>query len=116
MATSERNLINEHLKTLTPNQRRFRINAGVAWTGDVTRLPSGDLLIKNPRPFHGAPKGWPDLCGMDSIEITSGMVGQKIAVFVGEEFKTAHTRMSREQSLFADMCKRLGAVFRIIRG
>jgi hypothetical protein len=116
MAQKERDLITTHLAALTPDQRRFRINAGMAWTGQVTRINATDVIIRNARPFHGAPAGFPDTVGFDSVVITSGMVGQRVAIFCGEEYKTGRQQLSREQKLFRAMAERLGAVFRVIHG
>jgi hypothetical protein len=115
MGQAEHDLIAAHLKNLASDKRRFRINAGMGWSGETVRLESGDLLIRNPRPFHGAVKGWPDLAGWDTVEITPDMVGKKIAVFVGEEFKTGKLKLSREQRLFRDCLERMGGIFRVIR-
>jgi hypothetical protein len=116
MGQAEHGLIASYLASLTPDKRRFRINAGMGWTGDVTRLKNGDILIHNPRPFHGGPRGFPDIAGWDCVEITPGMAGQKIAVFTGEEFKTGKLKLSREQGLFKKCLERMGGVFRVIHG
>ncbi|MDR0656550.1 MAG: hypothetical protein LBG22_09585 [Treponema sp.] len=115
MGRAEHDLISAHLASLTPDKRRFRINAGMGWSGETSRLKNGDIIIHNPRPFHGAPKGFPDTVGWDCVEITPGMVGKKIAVFVGEEFKTGKLKLSREQGLFKKCLERMGGVFRVIR-
>jgi len=115
MAEQEKELINSRLKLLTPLQRRFRINAGSAWSGEVVKQTDNFIILKNPRRFIGAPTGWPDLCGWDSVKITPEMVGQKISVFVGEEFKTPHVRMSKEQTIFGKLLLRMGGIFKIVR-
>jgi hypothetical protein len=115
MAEAERELIQTRLHLLEKNQRRFRINAGQGWAGDIVKQTPEMIVIKNPRVFHGAPKGWPDLCGWDEIEITLDMVGTRVAVFVGEEFKTKGVRMSKEQTIFQRVLTAMGGIFKIIR-
>jgi hypothetical protein len=112
MGHKERDLISERLAHLAPNERLFRINAGMGWAGRAVRV--GDkVVIKNPYPLHAAPEGWPDLCGWRSVTITPDMVGQTVAVFVGEEVK-ATGKASARQSAFGDLIKRMGGIFRII--
>jgi hypothetical protein len=126
MAELERDLIDARLRLLGDSQRRFRINAGQAWAAApkdtlhpsrpmTVRVMPGDVILRRARVFHGAPKGWPDLCGWDSIVITPEMVGQTVAVFVGEEFKTPHVRMSPEQGIFRDCLTRMGGRFEVMR-
>lgn len=79
----------------------FRNNVGTAWTGDVSRLNDGSILIRNPRPFHaGLCKGSSDLIGWRSITITQDMVGEKIAVFCAVEVKDGKGRPTKEQIHF----------------
>lgn len=57
----------------------FRVNIGQAWTGEVHRLPNGDLLIKKPRPFNtGLPSGFSDLLTVTKVTVTQEMVGEVI--------------------------------------
>lgn len=66
----------------------FRCNVGEGWTGESVRLPSGDVLIHNPRRFStGLPKGFPDLMAMSP----TGTVG-----FI--EVKTQTGRVRPEQT------------------
>ena len=115
MGQAERDVSTEYLHTLTADQRRFRINSGVAWTGTVIHRPDGSLLIRDPRPFHGAPKGSPDFWGWDSVRITTEMVGQTVAVFVGAEVKSKNVRLSKFQKMFRDCLTRVGGRFIEVR-
>jgi len=110
----ERDLINKRLSTLPDNVRLFRINAGMGWTGEILRKTDDLVIIKNPRPFHSAPKGWPDLVGWETITITPDMVGQSIAVFLFEEVK-ATGRLSKFQKKFREVLEKMGGIFRVIR-
>jgi hypothetical protein len=113
MSQPEKSKIKEILSTLPENKRLFRINSGMGWAGKFSW--NGEYgVIKNPRPLHAAPTGWPDLCGWESITITPDMVGKKVAVFVGEEVKMTG-RLSREQKIFKELLERMGGIFRVHR-
>ena len=124
MGIKERALITRKLASVEQNERLFRINAGLAWTsspGETTRVTRemtvkvyrGDMILRRPRPFHGAPPGFPDMVGWQTVEITPEMVGQKIAVFTGIEAK-ATGGLSPEQRKFRDVLESMGGVFRVL--
>ena len=125
MGVKERNLITRRLASTKPNERLFRINAGLAWIAEksctfraskamtVTVAP-GDMILRRARPFHGAPPGFPDMIGWQTVEITPEMVGQKIAVFTGIEAK-ATGDLSPEQRKFRDVLEAMGGVFRVLK-
>lgn len=125
MGAPERKLINETLKNLPENKRLFRINAGTGWTcspSDMIHVRKamtipvfpGYIVMRKPRIFHGAPNGWPDLAGWETVEITPEMVGQKIAVFIAEEVK-ATGGLSDIQKMFRDTLEKMGGVFRVVK-
>lgn len=99
---------------LPENMRLFRFNAGMAWTGEVQGFPNHTIILKNPRPFHGAPNGFPDLAGWTMVEILPEMVGQKIAVFTGVEGKATGTLRS-DQKAFKSLVEDSGGRFLILR-
>jgi len=105
----QKDLINQYLINLQKNERVFRINAGMGWTGKVTHKGKF-VIIENPYPLHAAPTGWPDLCGWETIKITPDMVGQKIAVFKGVEVK-ATGKLSDDQERFRDLILKMGGKF-----
>jgi len=112
MGTKERDIINEVLRNMPENQRLFRINAGMGWAGRAVK--HGNItVIKNAFPFHGAPEGWPDICGFESKTITPDMVGEKIAIFKGIEIK-ATGKLSPKQLHFKEMILRMGGIFEVI--
>ena len=115
MGHNEQEIIKNRLLSLAGNERLFRINAGTGWVGQTVKHSPAMIILKNPRPFHGAPNGWPDLCGWQTVEITSDMVGQKIAVFTGEEVKAGKDQMRKEQTGFRDIIERMGGVYRVIK-
>jgi hypothetical protein len=82
--------------------RLFRINTGLAWTGDaVERLGNGDIVIRNARPLHsGMVKGGADLIGWRTVDVTPQMVGQRVALFAAIEAKSGRGRLTPEQQQF----------------
>jgi hypothetical protein len=111
----EQELIKKRLRGLDPERERlFRINAGMGWSGEILRREKTHIVLGNPRPLHAAPSGWPDLCGWETVEITPEMVGEKIAVFVGEEMKFSGS-LRPNQRRFRDMLLRMGGIHRVVR-
>lgn len=115
MGAPEKKIINKILSELPDNKRLFRINAGRGWQGTVIKHTGTELILKNPRPFYGAPDGWPDLAGWETIEITPEMVGTKIAVFTGEEIKTGRQKLRDTQKSLGGIILKMGGIFRVIR-
>jgi len=104
---------------INTNIRIFRNNTGSAWIGASVKftkrqsvnVEAGDVLIKNARFFNaGLCVGSSDLIGMKSTEITSDMVGQKIAIFTAIEVKQPNGRTSKEQINFINMVNSLGGI------
>ena len=62
------------------------------------------------------PTSWPDLAGWTSAIVTPEMVGQRVAIFTGEEVKAGKDRLSKGQRKFGDMIERMGGIFRVVRG
>lgn len=93
-----------------PGVFNVRINVGRAWTGDVSKLPDGSILIRNPRPFDaGPPPGFTDTFGVTAVTITPDMVGQVVGIAHFIEYKTPTGRVSPLQQRFIDAMRRLGA-------
>jgi len=114
MGAKEKNLINEYLLNLPENVRMFRTNSGMGWAGKSVRKDDA-IIIKNARPFHGMPEGWPDLTGWETVVITPDMVGQKIAVFSVVEVKTGSTKLSKKQNQFKELILKMGGRFLELR-
>jgi len=113
MGQLENNLKNTVDKNLTSNQRLWRINSGMGWAGKILKKAAGSITLLNPRPFFGAPKGFPDQIGFDSIIITQEMVGQRVAVFVGSELKaTKRDKLKPDQVNFKNMLVKQGGIHR----
>jgi hypothetical protein len=88
-----------------------RANVGKAWTGsECIKLPDGNMLIRNPRPFDtGLPPGFTDTFGVSSEVITQEMVGQTIGVAHFIEYKGERGRVAPIQQRFMEAMRRLGA-------
>lgn len=115
MGAKERDIINKRLASLSENERLFRANSGMGWAGVSTR--KGDfIVIKNPRPFHGMPEGFPDLVGWTSVEITPDMVGQRVAVFTGVEVKSGKQKIKpgSTQDDFREIIIRMGGIHEVL--
>lgn len=99
---SEHKIQNEIRNALAGECLLFRANVGRAWTGtDFIRLPNGDMLIKNPRPFDtGLPPGFGDLFGLVPRIITQEMVGSKVGVYVAADVKAAKGRATDKQAAY----------------
>lgn len=96
--------------------RLFRNNVALAWTGDVSKLKDGSIIIRNPRPLHaGLQKGSGDLIGWQCLEITQDMVGQRIAKFVSVEVKTATGRESDDQKTWKNVVNQHGGAAIVAR-
>lgn len=110
---NEQDVIKDILNDLPEYQRMFRINSGMGWSGSRVKKSSKVLIIENPRPLHAAPKGWYDLTGWTTVEVTPDMVGQRLAVFTGTEIKTSGKR-TKEQKGFANLLERMGGFYQLV--
>lgn len=107
----EHDIQNQIRNSLAGQCHLFRVNVGTAWTGDITKLPDGSLLIKNPRPFStGLPAGFADTFGWVPVTITQDMVGQTFARFIAGEVKTPKGKVRPEQEKFLNAVNRNGGV------
>lgn len=95
--------------------RLFRQNTGVGWVGKtekswpgrVVTLRTGDVVIRNARPFHAGVVGMSDLGGWMPVTVTPEMVGSTVAVYVQVEVK-AGTRPTKEQVAWIDAVNSAG--------
>jgi hypothetical protein len=98
---SEHRIQNEIRNALAGECLLFRANVGRGWTGDCIKLPNGDVLIKNPRPFDtGLPPGFGDLFGLVQRTITAEMVGQTVGVYIAADVKTATGKLTDKQAAY----------------
>lgn len=87
-----------------------RANVGKGWTGDITKLPDGSILIRNPRPFDtGLPKGFADTFGVVCETITADMVGETIGRGFFVEYKAEDGSLKPIQAAFLEAMRQLGA-------
>ena len=106
-----------HISENCPGSILFRSNVGEAWSGDkIEKLPDGTIKIHKPRRFRsGLPTGFPDLFGLQTIEITSEMIGQRLAVFTAFEVKTQTGRVRPEQQHMIEFLVTAGARAGVVR-
>ena len=96
--------------------KNWRNNTGTGWVGNTTRLPNGDILIKNPRPLHaGLCKGSSDIIGITPVFITPEMVGETLGVFTAIEVKTPRGKTSEAQELFIKAIRQAGGYAGVAR-
>lgn len=96
--------------------RLFRNNVALAWTGDVTRLADGSVLIRNPRPLHaGLHRGSGDLIGWRRRLVGPHDVGCEVAQFLSLEVKSARGRVTPEQKTWAEAVLRFGGLAGVVR-
>jgi len=81
----------------------FRNNVGLAVYPDGTRVR------------YGLAPGSSDLIGWRSVVITPEMVGQRVAVFVAVEVKTATGRATPQQLNFIQQVQQAGGIAGIVR-
>jgi hypothetical protein len=96
-------------------QQRIRLACG---RGPVRlwRNNTGALVDQQGRFVRfGLCKGSSDLIGLRSLEITSELVGQRIAQFVALEVKTPLGTLSPEQRAFLQLVEHLGGVAAVCR-
>lgn len=113
MATPENAAIRRILKNQSRDRRLFRINSGTAWQGEILQTTAPrTLILKNPRMFHGAPQGTPDLCGWTTVKITPEMVGDRVAVFTGVEVKSGRNKtLNPAQKRARDIILAMGGIW-----
>ncbi len=87
-----------------PDLRMFRNQVG--------QLP--DLRTGRPVQF-GLAKGSSDLIGFKTIEVTSDMVGQKLAVFTSIEVKTAKGKLTPMQHNWLSCVNKAGGITGVAR-
>lgn len=133
MGEREKKIINQIVLGLPDNERLFRANAGKAWAGSFVSSPlekiriakqiiaaggryNGVVILKHAHAFQGLPAGFPDLFGFEAITITDDMVGKTVAVFEGVEVKTGRLQQTKEQKLFESLIKKMGGIYRLVRG
>lgn len=116
MGQLEHKKIQEILSTLKENQRFFRINAGRGWVGEIIKQTGNIIILKNYRPFIGAPTGFPDLIGWETIKITEDMIGKEIAIFSAKEVKvTSKIKKKSPQDFFRNILIKMGGIFEEVK-
>lgn len=83
--------------------RLFRINAGVAWQGQVIHHDRDQLVLAHPRALRLAPAGLADL------------IGWHRGRFVALEGKIGRRQPTPEQVAFLDLVRRAGGLAGVVR-
>ncbi len=83
----------------------------MGWTGRMTKIGE-KVVLENARPLHsGLIKGSSDLIGWQTVLVTPGMVGKKIAIFTAIEVKKSNAgRASSEQINFIEQVRESGGI------
>ena len=90
--------------------------AGEAWHGKAVKLPSGDVLLKNPRRVQcGLGTGTSDLIGWHTVTVTPEMVGRRLALFLAVETKAGKKPLTPEQKDFLRCLKAAGGIALALR-
>jgi hypothetical protein len=130
--TSETNILKILMLKLSKRKVSiFRNNVGTGWVGKahkVTKptlvyvngqpvnLKPGDIVIREPRPLQaGLHKGSSDLIGWKTVEITTEMIGKKVAVFCSIEGKKHNGRVSSEQAIWIQNIRNAGGIAGVSR-
>ena len=113
---AESKILKEVLLLSRENIRLFRNNVGSAWMGKAIPQKDGSIKINHPRRVDfGLCVGSSDAIGFKTIEITSEMVGKKIAVFTAIETKTATGKANDAQINFINYVQRCGGFAGVAR-
>ena len=104
--------------------RMFRNSVGRGWVGTSVKIERagtiavqpGDVVVRKARPLHaGLATGSGDLIGWRSVEVTPGMVGLRVAVFVSLEAKQGSGRLEPEQRAWLDTVRNGGGIAAEVR-
>ena len=103
MAKEETNILKRVMVAISSVGRVFRNNTGMFTTENGDKIRTGLC------------KGSSDLIGWVPIEITEGMVGKRIAIFIGIEVKSARGRESEQQINFRTQVNSSGGISFVAR-
>ena len=131
MGYKEREIINNVLLEGTKKGRLFRVNCGMGWIGKIIKKAKNMITLKNPRPFHGMPKGTADVIGWESKTLCEIIVNEsgekelclnkkecgnclynkKIAIFKAIEIKTGKQKLTTEQENWRNQLIKDGGIY-----
>jgi hypothetical protein len=103
MAKAETNILKRVMVAISSVSRVFRNNVGLFTTDNGDKIRTGLC------------KGSSDLIGWVPVEITPGMVGKKVAIFLGIEIKSSRGRASAGQLNFINQVRGAGGIAFITR-
>lgn len=112
---NKRQIIDRILDEMPDNRRLFRLSSGMGWAGNMLSNAKGRLVLKNAEPFHGTPEGWPDLAGWTIVEVTSEMIGCRLAVFTGLDVRE-FGELTTKQKIFKSVLEQMGGIYEVYDG
>lgn len=103
--------------------RLFRQQSCMAWAGkarrvskvETVKMAPGDVLIRGAFPIRFGVPGMSDLGGRQTVVVTPGMVGKRIAVYVAIEVKTPDGIVEDDQARFIAEAIEAGALAGVAR-
>ena len=98
-----------------PHVRLFRNQVGEGYVGKALRDPEGVFLSDARHVRMGLFPGSGDLIGWRTINITSEMIGRRIAQFISIEVKTPTGKIRPDQRNWADQINAAGGLAIIAR-
>lgn len=106
-----KNLVRLHISRKFEGLKIFPNAQGVGWLGRAMGVENGILRLQGPRRQRfGLHEGSPDDMGWLSIIVTPDMVGQRIAIAVGLEYKQPGAPRRPMQIKFVDMMQKDGCI------
>lgn len=111
-----------------PGSRLFPNTSGIAWQGNAIN-GAGKVELLNPRPIRfgipepsgdGEKSGGADLLGetsvyYDELSNIDGVYSGYIPILTGIEIKTGKARLKKNQKVFRDWMKKIGAIWYLAR-
>jgi hypothetical protein len=103
--------------------RLFRMNVGLAWIGNATRITKTDMVLCQPndvvirqaRPFRAGVEGMSDLVGWTRHTVTAADVGKTFAIYTAAEVKGERGRVREAQQVFIDAVNDAGGIAGVVR-
>lgn len=102
----------------------WRNNTAQGWAGksielragDVYKARGGERVVFDAFPIKaGLCKGASDIIGLESVVVTSEMVGSTLAVFGAWEVKTGTGQLTPEQKTFLNFVRAAGGIAEVVR-
>jgi|SRR5579883_2024633 len=76
----------------------------------LTNNPNGVFFTRHGQPIRTKPVGYPDTTGWRSVIVSPEMLGHRLAIFVGIEWKSSTGRPTMEQEAWIHQMKKDGCL------